>query len=271
MAFTHYRTKGVFLKMEDRGEADQVFTLFTEKFGKIKVLGRGIRKITAKLRPATGGFYFRTEREENKSKLLFSRASEKTYSGRVYLSEIEFIQGKQYKTLTDAVLINKFDVDYKVAEAIDGLTAREQRDDKIWTLLTQTLKSFLRSDPSKLSELSVGVNSDYFLWNLFDILGYAPQLHNCACCENKLLQETFFFVPQDGGVVCWQCFSKKDLPDGEWYEIPVSIVKILRFLLKEPLDVAERLKIQRAEQEHLQNVSEVYLNSLKQINNPRNI
>jgi len=242
MAFTHYRTKGVFLKMEDRGEADQVFTLFTEDFGKIKVLGRAIRKIKSKLRAGVGLFC---------------------------LSEIEFIQGKQYKTLTDAVVINKFDVDYKVAEAIDGLTAREQQDDKIWTLLTQTLKSLLGSDPSKLS--FIGINSDYFLWNLFDILGYAPQLHNCACCGNKLLPETFFFVPQDGGVVCWQCFEKKDLPDEEWYEIPVSIVKILRFLLNEPLDVAGRLKIQRAEQEQLQNVSEVYLNSLKQINSPRNI
>lgn len=229
MAFTHYRTKGVFLKKEDRGEADQIFTLFTENFGRIKVLGKAIRKIKSKLRPAVGLFY---------------------------LSEIEFIQAKHYKTLTDAVLIDKFNADYKAAEVIDCLTAREQRDDKIWNLLIQTCRN---------------AQKHYFLWNLFDILGYAPQLYNCACCEKKLLPETFFFVPQDGGVVCWQCFSKKDLPDESWLEIPVGVVKILRFLLKEPLAVAEKLKIHKSEQGHLQDISDVYFNFLKQVSNPQGI
>lgn len=239
MAFTHYRTKGIFLKKEDRGEADQIFTLFTEDFGKIKVVGRGIRKITSKLRPGTGLFC---------------------------LSEIEFIQGKQYKTLTDAILIDKFNVDYKVAEVVDCLTAREQRDDKIWCLLTQTLQT--SSPRPALGKTARGRASDYFLWNLFALLGYAPQLYNCACCDKKLLPETFFFVPQDGGVVCWKCFSKKDLPSESWREISVSVVKILRFLLKEPFDSAEKLKIHKLEQEYLQDISEIYLNSLKQANNP---
>ncbi|NQU82868.1 MAG: recombination protein O N-terminal domain-containing protein, partial [Parcubacteria group bacterium] len=91
MAFTHYRTRGFFLKNEARGEADEIFTLFTSDFGRIRVLGRAIRKITSKLRSGAGLFYY---------------------------SEIEFIQGKQYKTLTDAVLIDKFDVDYMVADAV---------------------------------------------------------------------------------------------------------------------------------------------------------
>jgi len=240
MAFTHYRTKAVFLKKEDRGEADQVFTLFTEDFGKVRVLGKAIRKIKSKLRAGTGLFC---------------------------LSEIEFIQGKQYKTLTDAVLMDKFNVDYKVAEALDGLLAREQRDDKIWDLLAQTLQA--ASGRAGLPKSAGGRASDYFLWNLFDILGYAPQLYNCACCEKKLLPETFFFVPQDGGVVCWQCFSKKDLPDESWSEISVSAVKTLRFLLKEPFDIAEKLKIHKSEKEHLQDISDVYLACLKEAGNPR--
>ena len=81
MAFTHYRTQGIFLKKEDRGEADQLFTVFAEDFGKLEILGRAIRKITSKLRSASSPFY---------------------------LSEIEFIQGKTYKTLTDAILIDNF-------------------------------------------------------------------------------------------------------------------------------------------------------------------
>jgi len=232
MAFTHYRTRGFFLKNEARGEADEIFTLFTSDFGRIRVLGRAIRKITSKLRSGAGLFYY---------------------------SEIEFIQGKQYKTLTDAVLIDKFDVDYMVADTVDSLTAREQRDDKIWDLLIQTL------------QVGVGLplTTDYFLWRLFDVLGYSPQLYSCACCEKKLLPERLFFAPDDGGVVCQQCFQKKSPEDNFGCEILVDTVKMLRLFLKEPIHIVSKLKIGEAEQKNIQDVSELYLNFLKQANNPQ--
>lgn len=255
MAFTHYRTKGIFLKKEDRGEADQVFTLFTEEFGKVRVLARGIRKITSKLRAGADVFYF---------------------------SEIEFIQGKQYKTLTDAVLIDKFEglrqspgrleAAYKVADVLDCLTAGGQGDVRIWNLLHQTLQALFRSDVNNVNNANkdcLGLTSTYFLWNLFGVLGYGPELYNCACCRRKLLPETFFFVPQEGGVVCWQCFQKKNSPPEPWCDISVGTVKVLRFFLREPLDIAERLKIQSRDQENLQNVTGLYLNFLKQTNNPQ--
>ena len=79
--FVHYRTKGFVLKKECREEADQLFTLFTKDFGKLEVLGKAIRKISSKLRANIEVFY---------------------------LTEVEFIQGKNQKILTDAILIEKF-------------------------------------------------------------------------------------------------------------------------------------------------------------------
>jgi len=79
--FTHYRTRGIILKEANRGEADRLFILYTKDFGKIEILGKGIRRINSKLRP---GISFPS------------------------LSEIEFIQGKRYKTLTDASLLADF-------------------------------------------------------------------------------------------------------------------------------------------------------------------
>ena len=76
---TYYRTQGYVIKKTGLREADQLFTIYTEDYGKIDVLGRGIRKITSKLRSGIDLFCF---------------------------SEIEFVQGKAYKTLTDAK-INK--------------------------------------------------------------------------------------------------------------------------------------------------------------------
>ncbi len=112
--FTHYRTLGLILKKENRGEADQLFTIYTEDFGKLEILGRAIRKITSKLRANTDIFY---------------------------LSEIEFIQGKAYKTLTDAFLIDKFDVlrkslrRFKIAKSIveilNDLVRGQERDEAV--------------------------------------------------------------------------------------------------------------------------------------------
>ncbi|KPJ55867.1 hypothetical protein AMJ49_06190, partial [Parcubacteria bacterium DG_74_2] len=66
------------MKKIDQGEWDRIFIIYTRDFGKLKVLARAERKIKSKLRAGLELFY---------------------------LSEIEFIQGKNYKTLTNAVLI----------------------------------------------------------------------------------------------------------------------------------------------------------------------
>ena len=79
--FTHYRTQGFILKETDRGETDRIFTIYTKDFGKSEFLAKAERKIKSKLR---GGLEL------------------------LCLSEIEFVQGKIYKTLTDTVLIKNF-------------------------------------------------------------------------------------------------------------------------------------------------------------------
>ena len=131
MAFQHYRTRAVFLKQEGRGEADQLFTVFSKEFGKLEILGRAIRKITSKLRSSAQLFY---------------------------LSEIEFIQGKNYKTLTDAVVIDKFKEMQERPEAMEALhkiavlfdlLGKEEADDRIWQLLLNTFQSLQRSDHFK--------------------------------------------------------------------------------------------------------------------------
>ncbi len=145
MAHTHYRTNGIVLGVVNKGEADQLLTVFTEEFGKIEVLGRAIRKIKSKLRGGIDLFYY---------------------------SELEFICGKNYKTLTDAILIEKFGTSPESFEAISQFTRvalvlipKEHRDTKLWQLLLR---------PSL--DLS-------HLWQLFEILGYKPELYDCAFCH----------------------------------------------------------------------------------------
>ncbi len=270
MAHTHYRTKGIFLKKEDKGEADQLFTLFSEDFGRLEVLGRAIRKIKSKLRSSAELFYF---------------------------SEIEFIQGKNYKTLTDAILIDKFknlrgnpeklEIAYKMADALNSLSGKEEKEPKIWQLLLAVLKNLnickLELENSlKIEDCKLKIIYYYFLWNLFSILGYAPQLYHCPVCQKKLAPETFYFVPGEGGVVCWQCLAKikkqrqevrqqgeiKSRKENDsqfeagqdfWREIRVDTVKLLRFFVQESINKVGKLRVEKEELSNLEEISELYL------------
>ncbi len=234
--FVHYRTLGIILKKEERGEADQVFTILTKDFGKLRVRGKAIRKIKSKLRAGAQPFY---------------------------LSEIEFIQGKAHKTLTDTILIEKFEdirkdldkleIASRVAEVLDNLVKGEETDEEIWKLVLETFKKL---DKSSIPHFLI---YHYFFWNFLSILGYMPELKNCPLCQKKLTPTNIYFSPEQGGVVCDNCFEKK----GE--KINPEIVKILRLLINKDWSVLSRLKIEPEYEEALEKVSEDYLSYFSSI------
>ena len=203
----HYRTRGIFLRKADLREADQLFTVYTEDFGKIKVLGRAIRKINSKLRGGAGLFY---------------------------LSEIEFIQGKTHKTLTDAILIDKFSdirkdlgklrIIYQIAAIIDKLVIKEEKDANIWELLSEVSRKL---DSHTLVASSYWLIYYYFFWHLISLLGYHPKIENC-------------FI-QGKAIDC-------------------DIIKILKLIFKKDWQILSRLKLTASHSELLKNISEWYKN-----------
>ena len=196
----HYRTQGFVIKKTDRGEADQLFTIYTKDFGKLEILGKAIRKIKSKLR---GGIE------------LF------------YLSEIEFIQGKTHKTLTDTILIENFSnirkdlkklkVAHQITDVLDNLVVKEEKDDQIWALLNGTFE--------KLNSQKPEIMYYYFFWNLVSILGYQPELSNCSISGKK---------------------------------INCDIIKILKLIFKKDWPILSRLKIEPLHLKLLKDVSEWY-------------
>lgn len=217
---THYRTQGYVLKKNDLREADQVFTVYTKDFGKIKVLGKAIRKIKSKLRSGIGLFY---------------------------LSEIEFIQGKNHKTLTDALVLNKFeeireDLESvtKIADSLDILV-EEHPDEHIWDLLTEVFQ-----------KLDKKIIYHYFIWNLASILGYRIDLYNCVVCQEKLKPNKLHFSPDQGGIVCPNCYDRAERK----VEVSSEVVKILRIFFKKDWNLLSRLKIKDSYLEELDSVTE---------------
>ena len=162
----HYRTQGIILKKRDVGEADRVFVVFTKDFGKLTLRAVSERKITSKLR---GGLE------------LFN------------LSELEFIQGKTHKTITDAAPVNVYPVMRKslervramarFAEVADELLRGQERDDNIWKLFRETLVVL---DKPVLREREINVLAYYFLWKLLSFAGYSPSLAHVAAKDESI-------------------------------------------------------------------------------------
>ncbi len=218
--FVHYRSQGIVLKKVDRKEADQLFTIYTKDFGKLKVLGRGIRKISSKLRSGME---------------------------MLCLSEIGFIQGKTYKTLTDAVLIEKFqninkdlekiNIANNILEILNTFIRGEELQEDIWNLLVRTLKQL---DIENINIQKQRLIYHYFFWNFLSLLGYKPELYRCAACQKRLNPEKLFFNQVEGGVICQDCFLKKK----SGRVISSDAVKILRIILNKKEKIILRLKVE---------------------------
>lgn len=236
------RTKGFVIKKKDRFESDRVFTVFTEDFGRLEIRAKAIRKIASKLR---GGIDF------------------------LCLSEIEFIQGKNYKTLTDAVLIEKFngikenqeklETAGKIADILDNLIKGEEKDEKVFSLLAESFDKLKNCQNNKVNCQLVYY---YFSWNLFSLLGYSPELYKCAVCQNKLNPSDVYFSCEEGGVMCSQCLKT----DRAAKKISPDTVKILRIILKKDWKLLSKLKIRDSPLSLLENISDNYYLYIKEQN-----
>jgi DNA repair protein RecO (recombination protein O) len=252
--FTHYRTQGFILKKNDRGESNQLLTIYTKDFGKLEILGRAIRKISSKLRSGAELFH---------------------------LSEIEFIQGKTHKTLTDAILINNFKnlrkdltrltITYKISEVFDRLVSGQESDKKLWQLLNETFTK-LNDCQSSITEASTEVKKKessstvdcqllyhYFLWNFLSLLGYQSGLYRCSLCQKRLFPEKLYFSAKEGGIICSQCQKKTK---SETLIVFPDIVKIIRILLKKDWTFLGKLKVEIKDLNSLRTISNYYLSEV---------
>lgn len=236
-----YKTLGLLVKKFDSGETDRVFTIFSREFGKIKIKGKAIRKITSKLRSGIDTFC---------------------------LSEIEFVQGKNQKTLTDAVISEKFGnikkdqvkikFGRRILHSLDSLLGFEQKEERIWDL---TKEVFGKLDYYNLSTAHYSLLYYYFLWNFFSILGYHPELFHCAVCEKELNPGILCFSSEEGGAVCELCTDKtKDTK-----KVNADLVKILRLILKKDWEILPKLRLQPFSQRMLQDISDNYYHHLLSI------
>ena len=230
----HYKTQGFVFKKSDLNESDRFFSVFTSDFGRLEIFAKAIRKLVSKLRNGIDIFF---------------------------ISDIEFIQGKNRKTLTNAVTIEKFGKlalhpeKFKVANAIgkilDNFIKGEEKDEKIFGLIHQT---FSKLNNLKIENCKLKIVYYYFLWSFLSLLGYKPEVDKCNICHTKLNPYNIYFSDKLGGIICKKCLTQ----DNPAVKINSDIVKILRLIFKKEWNIVSKLKIAPASQKLFKKISDNY-------------
>jgi len=207
----HYRTRALVFKKVPRGEADYVFSVFCEDFGRLEVVGRAIRKMQSKLR---------------------------SNIDVLSLSHIEFIQGRNQKTLTDALLIERFShcknnlaaltAAGQIAQALDHLLKGQEQDQVLWQLVQEV--STQLNDPS-FPETHYGLVYPSFICKALTHAGYALNLYQCVQCHTQLRPPDLVYCPEKGGFLGGDCVRSEE-SDNTLHPIKPEVITVLRLLAR---------------------------------------
>jgi len=155
-----FRTEGIVIKRRNFNEADRILTVMTRDYGKIQIKAAGVRRITSR----------RSAHVE-----LLNHAV------------LHLYKGNTFSVLTEAKVIDDFgpiksDFEkigfaYHLCELVDGLCPDNQENNKVFSLLQETLLDLARHDDSSLPQYEYATSEidDYMLGTYGIGVSDAPQ------------------------------------------------------------------------------------------------
>jgi DNA repair protein RecO (recombination protein O) len=175
------RVEAIVLRHNDWGEADRLLGLYTREMGKLRAIAKGVRKPRSRkaghLEPFT-----RVNLLLAKGRDLWIVTQAETVNAHLNLRQ-DLLQ-----------------VGYAsyVVELLDRFTYEEGENPALYRLLAETL--------GRLDSLSgPGISIHYFEIRLLDLLGFRPQLFNCAACQEEIQPRDQYFSAALGGILCPRC------------------------------------------------------------------
>lgn len=226
----NYKTRGIVIKRTNFSESDRLLVIFSEKFGKIRAIAKGVRKPLSKL---SGNIE------------LFCLTDFVIAEGRnldiVTSAEIEkcFINLRNHLESTTMA--------YYFADIIDQMTGENESHQKIFSLLIEVLEN--------IDEKQTQILLPYFEINFLSAIGYKPELSTCVECEKKITEDSYFSYG-GGGLVCEACHGNT--------KISSNAIKVLRIITTSNLSKAKRIKIEPQLLIELKNLSRNYIQHIHQ-------
>ena len=172
-----YRDEGVVLRTWKLGEADRIVVLFTKGHGKVRAVGKGVRKTKSK---------FGSRLEPT------SHVALQLYEGRELdiVTQVETID--RLSPLRDD--LDRFTRATALLEAVDALAQDRAPDSRLYAMLTGALRTLAEQDHPL-------VVPGFFL-KLLAHEGFQPRVDACASCDEDA--DLVAFDLDEGGLLCRQ-------------------------------------------------------------------
>lgn len=195
------KTNGIILRGHNFGEADRVLEVYSDSFGKIRVVAKGVRRIKSRLAGHVEPFMY--------AELMVAegRGDLSTLAGARAIEQYEFLR-RDLKRVAAASYI---------AELVSRLTPDGQVSRRFPELLREALTRLNgHHNPARVVA--------YYEWQAVAAAGWEPDLYVCAECGKRLYPQGLRFSLQYQGVLCKECHTH----DAQAQPIQPETVKLLR-------------------------------------------
>jgi DNA repair protein RecO (recombination protein O) len=228
---------GIVMAKKNVGEADRLYSIYTQEIGKVTALAKGVRKSEARLAGSL----------ENLNLVDFSIARTQG-TGKISGAILE----NNFPSLRSSPgALSRAYQDLKLAERIIGL---EEKDEEIFSLMFSYLEEMENLSKtgkdkdlaSKFEVISLG-----FTFKLCEVMGYKIDTRSCASCQNKLGEKINFFSGAQGGITCPPCAKGHN---GKIFQIKSDSIKLIRIFYKNKLPALYKVS---AREDDLGNLREV--------------
>jgi DNA repair protein RecO (recombination protein O) len=228
-----YKSEAIIIRRSDLGEADRILTIFTPNFGKLRVVAKGVRKITSRLAGHVELF--------TRSQMLLAKARNLDI-----VTQSETVDA--YRPLHDD--LSRIAHASYVSEMLDAFTPDALEHYPVYKLVTDVF-----------ALISEEAHHDRVLrWyelQLLSYMGYAPELNQCVQCRGDLQPTTNGFSAAQGGVVCASCRRV-----GIGRDLSVNALKVLRLMQRNPYNAVSRIRIDPELSSELTGVMQSYITYL---------
>ena len=202
------RIEAIILRRLDLGETDRILTVLSDKFGKMKIIAKGVRRPNSRLASHLE---------------LFAR------------SNLVLARGRDLDVVTSADILDlhlglRIDLSAlaiasHTAELIDRFLTDREENLKSFRVLSRTLAALdTGKSPQRVAR--------WFEMVLLGEMGVRPELFHCVICSRAIEAEPNAFSIRHGGVLC----KEHAAMDSAAMVLSVAAQKVLRMLIRADLD-----------------------------------
>lgn len=147
-----WSAEGIILKRHAVGETDRILTVFTARYGKVRLIAKGIRRVKSRRAPHLE---------------VFTRARLYIHAGKTLDSVAEVEPIETYQGIRNDLA--RVSVAYFLCELVDVLTPEKQEHAEVFTLLSDALLDLAKSEGGLYQQTRT------FALSLLWTLGFLPR------------------------------------------------------------------------------------------------